>query len=185
VGFGLVTGFIGHFQHLIAVYYGAICNSHIPQFTTTRTEYFQSALHTSPLVPFSRGGRFLSSRFPNCLRATATATLDSQCFQLKLDPIVTKLNSMAWVRDRTIPTERPTLVGEVIANFLRIGDATWSAWRIPTAVFSVFWTWAASFLSSSSSVVIMRQSGPRSRPTTFSGSAWNRTRASGSEAKTQ
>jgi hypothetical protein len=28
-----------------------------------------------------------------------------------------KLNSMVWVRARTIPTERPPLVGEVIANF--------------------------------------------------------------------
>jgi hypothetical protein len=27
---------------------------------------------------------------------------------------------MVEVRDRTIPTERPPLVGEVIANFLRI-----------------------------------------------------------------
>jgi hypothetical protein len=29
----------------------------------------------------------------------------------------TKLNSMAWVRERTILTERPPLVGEVGANF--------------------------------------------------------------------
>jgi hypothetical protein len=36
-----------------------------------------------------------------------------------------------WVRERTIPTERPPLVGELSANF-------WSAWRIPTAVFSDF-----------------------------------------------
>jgi hypothetical protein len=28
-----------------------------------------------------------------------------------------KLNSMVWVRERTIPTEQPPLVGEVIANF--------------------------------------------------------------------
>jgi hypothetical protein len=49
-----------------------------------------------------------------------------------------KKNSMVWVREWTIPTERPPLVGEVIANFLRIERATWSAWRIPTAVFSVF-----------------------------------------------
>jgi hypothetical protein len=28
-----------------------------------------------------------------------------------------KTNSMVWVRERTIPTERPQLVGEVIANF--------------------------------------------------------------------
>jgi hypothetical protein len=45
---------------------------------------------------------------------------------------------MVWVRERTIPTELPPVVGEVSANFLRIEGATWSAWRIPTAVFSVF-----------------------------------------------
>jgi hypothetical protein len=28
-----------------------------------------------------------------------------------------KLSSMVWVRERTIPTERPPLVGEVSANF--------------------------------------------------------------------
>jgi peptidase E len=38
-----------------------------------------------------------------------------------------KLNSMVLVRKRTIPTEPPPLVGEVIANFLRIEGATWSA----------------------------------------------------------
>jgi hypothetical protein len=27
-----------------------------------------------------------------------------------------KTNSMVWVRERTIPTERPPLVGEVLAN---------------------------------------------------------------------
>jgi hypothetical protein len=78
-----------------------------------------------------------------------------------------KKNSMVWVRERTIPTERQPLIGEVIANFLRIEGATWSAWRIPTAVSSVFYTGAAPFLSSSSSVVLTRLSRPRSRPTTF------------------
>jgi hypothetical protein len=34
-----------------------------------------------------------------------------------------KLNSMVWVRQRTIPTERPPLVGEVIANLC--------GWRMP------------------------------------------------------
>jgi hypothetical protein len=29
---------------------------------------------------------------------------------------INKKNSMVWVRERTIPTERPPLVGEVIAN---------------------------------------------------------------------
>jgi hypothetical protein len=33
------------------------------------------------------------------------------------DKKTNKTNSMVWVRERTIPTERPPLVGEVIANF--------------------------------------------------------------------
>jgi hypothetical protein len=49
-----------------------------------------------------------------------------------------KKNSMASVRQRTIPIEQPPFVGEVTANFLRIEGVTWSAWRIPTAVFSDF-----------------------------------------------
>jgi hypothetical protein len=46
------------------------------------------------------------------------------------------LNWTPWplVRKRTIPTERPPLVGEVSANFLRIEGVMWSAQRIPTAV---------------------------------------------------
>jgi hypothetical protein len=48
----------------------------------------------------------------------------------------TRLDSMVWVGERTIPTEPPPLVGEVIANFLLIegGHRDW----IPMAVFSVF-----------------------------------------------
>jgi hypothetical protein len=38
---------------------------------------------------------------------------------------------MVWVRERIIPTERPPLVGEVNANFLRIDGATWSALTDP------------------------------------------------------
>jgi hypothetical protein len=41
---------------------------------------------------------------------------------------------VALVRKRTIPTDRPPLVGEVSANFLRIEGVAWSAQRIPTAV---------------------------------------------------
>jgi hypothetical protein len=50
----------------------------------------------------------------------------------------TKLNSVASIRDRTIPTERPPLVGEVIANFWGLEGVAWSARRIRTAVFSAF-----------------------------------------------
>jgi hypothetical protein len=35
------------------------------------------------------------------------------------------LNSMDLVGERTMPTERPPLVGEVSANFLRIEGVTW------------------------------------------------------------
>jgi hypothetical protein len=41
---------------------------------------------------------------------------------------------VAVVRKRTIPTERPPLVGEVSANILRVEGVAWSAQRIPTAV---------------------------------------------------
>jgi hypothetical protein len=52
--------------------------------------------------------------------------------------LFSKKNSVILVRERTIPTERPPLVGEVSANFLRIEDVACSAQRIPSAVFSVF-----------------------------------------------
>jgi len=45
-----------------------------------------------------------------------------------------KLNSVALVRTRTIPTERPPPVGEVSANFRGQRGVTWSAQRVPTAV---------------------------------------------------
>jgi hypothetical protein len=45
-----------------------------------------------------------------------------------------KLNPVALVHERTIPTERPPLVGEVSANFLRIEGVAWSAQRIPTVI---------------------------------------------------
>jgi hypothetical protein len=47
-------------------------------------------------------------------------------------------NSVALVRERTISTERPQLVGEDSANFLRIEGVVWSAQQLPKAVFSVF-----------------------------------------------
>jgi hypothetical protein len=49
-------------------------------------------------------------------------------FQSKLE---IKHNSVALVRERTIPTEWPPLVGEVNANFCGIEDVAWTARRIP------------------------------------------------------
>jgi hypothetical protein len=56
------------------------------------------------------------------------------CTFLFLYLSIKKTNSAALVRKRTIPTERPPLVGEVSANLKRIEDVAWSAQRIPTAV---------------------------------------------------
>jgi hypothetical protein len=78
-----------------------------------------------------------------------------------------KLNSMVWVRERTIPTERPPLVGEVSTNF-------WGS-RVPRGqrdgslrpYSRISRPEPLLFVPSSSSVVLTRLSGPRSRPTTF------------------
>jgi hypothetical protein len=47
-------------------------------------------------------------------------------------------NSIAWVHEQTIPTDRPPLVSEVSANFCRQWGVAWSAQRIPIAVILVF-----------------------------------------------
>jgi hypothetical protein len=67
---------------------------------------------------------------------------------------------VASVRKRTIPTDRPLLVSEVSANFItntrcHVVSVTDPYGRI------------LGFLDRSSSVVLTRLSGPRSRPTTF------------------
>jgi hypothetical protein len=46
-------------------------------------------------------------------KATTIQTISESYITMKKR----KLNSMVWVRERTIPTKRPPLVGEVIANF--------------------------------------------------------------------
>jgi hypothetical protein len=63
----------------------------------------------------------------------------------------------------------PPLVGKVSAKFLQIEDATWSARRIPTALFSDFWARAATNFSKqllNYNCMLTRLSGPRSRPST-------------------
>jgi hypothetical protein len=49
------------------------------------------------------------------LHALLTEVLDGFEWEAwRYNPL--KKNSMVWVREQTIPTERPPLVGEVIAN---------------------------------------------------------------------
>jgi hypothetical protein len=90
-----------------------------------------------------------------------------QCIIIFLEIVYVrkKLKSVALVGEQTMPTERPPLVGEVSANILRIECVAWSAQRIPTVVnFGFLDRSRYFFLSSSSSVVLTRLSGPRSRP---------------------
>jgi hypothetical protein len=49
---------------------------------------------------------------------------------------------MAIVHKQTIPTERPPLVNEVSANFLRVEGVAWSVQRIPMAVNLGFLDWS-------------------------------------------
>jgi hypothetical protein len=88
--------------------------------------------------------------------------------QNKTQPIAAPdwYNSVAWVRERTIPTGRPPLVGEVSAIFWakrvprgQLDGSLRQHSRLsrPEPLF---------FLSSSSSIVLTRLSGPRFRPTT-------------------
>jgi hypothetical protein len=53
----------------------------------------------------------------------------------RADSTGSKREQTLWllVRKRTIPTERPPVVGEICANFLGVESVAWSAQRIPTA----------------------------------------------------
>jgi hypothetical protein len=48
---------------------------------------------------------------------TWPGTLDNNRSTSPIRTVTKKQNSVAWVRNRTIPTERPPLVGEISANF--------------------------------------------------------------------
>jgi hypothetical protein len=76
-------------------------------------------------------------------------------------------NSVAWFRERTIPTDRPPVVGELSANFCRKRmpggqcDGSLRPYSRLSRLEPLL------FLSSSSSAVLKRLSWHRSRPTTF------------------
>jgi hypothetical protein len=73
---------------------------------------------------------------PNLETETGTKSFQAQNSGLKYS--TKKKTKHHGLSLRANYTERPSLVGEVIANFLQIEGATWLALRIPTAVFSVF-----------------------------------------------
>jgi hypothetical protein len=51
------------------------------------------------------------------------------CTYGQIKSFVNNKNSVALVRQRAIPTERPPLVGEVTANFYDWRGVAWSAWH--------------------------------------------------------
>jgi hypothetical protein len=77
-----------------------------------------------------------------------------------------KLNSVALVRKRTIPTERPQPVGEIRANLADIRCRVVSATDPHGRILGFLDPELVLFHSSSSSIILTRLSGPRSRPTT-------------------
>jgi hypothetical protein len=94
-------------------------NFHFTRFVTVLT-LFLKLLGLQKRVPKAASAR---SWFPSCM-----ANLQSNiCFVIVQRCGSTPYSSVTSVRKRTIPTERPPLVSEVSANFLRIEGATWSA----------------------------------------------------------
>jgi hypothetical protein len=87
-------------------------------------------------------------------------------------------NSVALVRKRTIPNERPPHVDEVSANFCGWKVSCGQRKRSPRPYFRFSRPESLLFLSSSPSILLTRLSEPRSRPTTSQKicSAGNRTR---------
>jgi hypothetical protein len=124
--------------------------------------------HTSTWAPLvcSNGGPWGSLKFRLNFDSCGTQdTLTPEEIICSLLETKTKLRGLS---PRANYTDRATAAcRRNDCQLLRIEGATWSTWRIPTAVFSVFWTGAATFLSSSFSVVITRLSGPLSRHATF------------------
>jgi hypothetical protein len=98
-------------------------------------------------------------------------------FTSKKKTEVRGLSTRAKYTDRLTATCRRSK-----CQLLRIEGATWSVWKIPTAVLTFSRPEQLLFLSSTSSIVLTRMSGSRSRPTTSEKLwyDWNRTRTSGS-----
>jgi hypothetical protein len=88
------------------------------------------------LFLLSSGSLQVASKISNGCIKTHASRLNKQLVETcsrKWWP--SKKSSVAWVHERTIPTERPPLVGGVSANFFGYKSVAWSARRLPTSVF--------------------------------------------------
>jgi hypothetical protein len=103
----------GHQQAKLAnwLQYRSKCSRHSPA-TPTQTASCSELLHQDPL-PAHLIRNFLT--FVTTLQDLILGHINpSKIFTLYKQK---QTNSMVWVREWTIPTERPPLIGEVIANF--------------------------------------------------------------------
>jgi hypothetical protein len=135
-----------------------------PTYHNTAPSVSRSGTRASPVLRFTFREKPCNSVFSHLILI----------FKLKSK----QLNSLVWVRERTISTYRETAAcRRSQCQLLRIDGATWSAWR-PLPPYS----WLQSpepllFFPSSFSVALTRLSGPRSRPTT-SQEIWQRRESS-------
>jgi hypothetical protein len=74
------------------------------------------SLHTPPEIIFARGLYPSVSAYTVCY-IYSILNFDTLKFKFNLIPFWYDNNTMALVREQTIPTERPPAVGEVSANF--------------------------------------------------------------------
>jgi hypothetical protein len=101
----------------------------------THITFFFSLNESSPVV----NSFLLTSAIRVIMVSGETASLRSACLVLPLLHISPATrNSVASVRERTIPTERPPLVGDVSANFCEKMLPRDQRDGSPTAVISVF-----------------------------------------------
>jgi hypothetical protein len=81
--------------------------------------------------------------------------------------LIKQSNSVAWVHERTIPTQRPSLVDKVSANVLRTEVPRGQRDRSLRSYYRISRPESLLFLPNSSSIVLTRLSEPHYRPTTF------------------
>jgi hypothetical protein len=181
-GFGLVTRYIGLlFLHRVNTLHKSLSLtlslslSHTDTHTHTHT-------HTHTPTPVSTVTSSLvvaKYSLPSFQRWTFSFSCSRiiplpQPQQLSTNPLtpwcylccIKKLNSVAQVSEWTIPTERPLPVGEVSANFCwkRVSSVLRNGSQLQYSRFSK--PEPLLFHPNSSSIVLTRLSGPRSRPTT-------------------
>jgi hypothetical protein len=92
--------------------------SFLPSFQLKFSVYSSSSSCGLHILSNSSALSYRSYLWKNAIYESPSHLVSSILFHFVfLHGMLWNSNSMVWVRERTIPTERPPLVGEVIANF--------------------------------------------------------------------